>query len=188
MAVVRAAGGILWREGRNGAKPGPKLAVIHRPHRKDWSLPKGKLSDGESWEAAAVREVTEETGCECKIGPFAGAMSYVPRNNPKIVLYWHMELTKEGKVEGKFRDEIDEVAWLSPEDALKRLDYPGERTIVQRFPKGVNGTALRVAAPRDGAGEAAALKAELLRRATALKDDEEDASGLGPAFDLVGAA
>ena len=108
MAVVRAAGGLLSarrvgrRDGKKGGGAGVRLAVIHRPHRKDWSLPKGKLDDGETWEACALREVREETGCEGRLATFAGAMSYVPRNNPKIVLYWHMELTREGKLEAKF--------------------------------------------------------------------------------------
>jgi 8-oxo-dGTP diphosphatase len=195
MPVVRAAGGLLWRDGRprNGSKGGSgvRLAVIHRPHRKDWSLPKGKLDDGESWEACAVREVREETGCEGRIATFAGAMSYVPRNNPKIVLYWHMELTREGKIEGKFRDEIDEVAWLTPEEALERLDYPGERRIVQRFPAGL---ALQAGAGAPGERDAAlsaellAFRADLLRRVTALRSDDDHGSGLAPALDLVASA
>jgi 8-oxo-dGTP diphosphatase len=192
MPVVRAAGGLLWRAARpsNGSKGGVRLAVIHRPHRKDWSLPKGKLDDGETWEACALREVREETGCEGRIATFAGAMSYVPRNNPKIVLYWHMELTREGKLEAKFRDEIDEVAWLTPEEALARLDYAGERRIVQRFPEGLapRGPA-NASGERDAAlsAELVTLRADLLRRVTALRSDEH-ASGLVPALDLVGAA
>jgi 8-oxo-dGTP diphosphatase len=192
MPVVRAAGGLLWRAARpgNGSKSGTRLAVIHRPHRKDWSLPKGKLDDGETWEACALREVREETGCEGRIATFAGAMSYVPRNNPKIVLYWHMELTREGKLEAKFKDEIDEVAWLTPEEALARLDYAGERRIVERFPEGL---AQRAPAPASGerdaalAAELVTLRTDLLRRVTALRSDDHG-SGLVPALDLVGAA
>jgi 8-oxo-dGTP pyrophosphatase MutT (NUDIX family) len=191
MPVVRAAGGLLWRAARPGnGKGGVRLAVIHRPHRKDWSLPKGKLDDGETWEACAIREVREETGCEGRIATFAGAMSYVPRNNPKIVLYWHMELTREGKLEAKFRDEIDEVAWLTPEEALARLDYAGERRIVQRFPEGL---APPAPVPDSGERDAAlsadlvTLRADLLRRVTALRSDDQG-SGLVPALDLVGAA
>jgi 8-oxo-dGTP diphosphatase len=195
MPVVRAAGGLLWRESRprnGGSKVGSgvRLAVIHRPHRKDWSLPKGKLDDGETWEACALREVREETGCEGRIATFAGAMSYVPRNNPKIVLYWHMELTREGKVEGKFRDEIDEVAWLTPEEALDRLDYPGERRIVQRFPDGLLRQAgARTPGERDAAlsAELLTFRADLLRRVTALRSDDHG-SGLAPALDLVASA
>jgi len=167
-----------------------RLAVIHRPHRKDWSLPKGKLDDGETWEACALREVREETGCEGRLATFAGAMSYVPRNNPKIVLYWHMELTREGKLEAKFRDEIDEVAWLTPQEALARLDYAGERRIVERFPEGLSPAAAALApAERDAAlaADLVTFRADLLRRVTMLASDDHG-SGLVPALHLVDAA
>jgi hypothetical protein len=36
------------------------VALVHRPHRADWSLPKGKLSEGETW-AADVRPVRART-------------------------------------------------------------------------------------------------------------------------------
>jgi ADP-ribose pyrophosphatase YjhB (NUDIX family) len=70
VSVVRAAGGLLWREDPSG----PRIALVHRPRRSDWSLPKGKLDDRESWEEAALREVQEETGCEARITGFAGAI------------------------------------------------------------------------------------------------------------------
>jgi 8-oxo-dGTP diphosphatase len=196
MPVVRAAGGLLWRGGRPGdgktGAAGVRLAVIHRPHRKDWSLPKGKLDDGETWEICALREVREETGCEGRLATFAGAMSYVPRNNPKIVLYWHMELTREGKLDAKFRDEIDEVAWLTPEEALARLDYAGERRIVQRFPEGLSPPAAALAPVSRGrdatlAADLTTFRADLLRRVTTLAS-EDDGAGLVPAMDLVAAA
>jgi 8-oxo-dGTP pyrophosphatase MutT (NUDIX family) len=38
---VRAAGGILVRDGR--------VLLVHRPRYDDWTLPKGKLDPGESW-------------------------------------------------------------------------------------------------------------------------------------------
>src|SRR5205807_10525382 len=55
---VLAAGGLVWRPGEDG----PEIAVVHRPKYDDWSLPKGKLDEGEDFEAAALREVQEETG------------------------------------------------------------------------------------------------------------------------------
>src|SRR5437870_7430257 len=126
MAIVRAAGGILWRDGPGG----PRLAVVHRPRRRDWSLPKGKLERGETWEQAALREVEEETGCEGRITSFAGASFYVPRRTPKIVLYWNMALVRDGPLDPG--DEVDEVAWLTPPEALGRLDHQAERRLVER--------------------------------------------------------
>ena len=40
-----------------------RVAVVHRPRYDDWSLPKGKLDHGETFEDGALREVFEETGC-----------------------------------------------------------------------------------------------------------------------------
>ena len=49
MAEVEAGGGVIVRDGR--------LLVVHRPRYDDWSLPKGKVESGETWEEAARREV-----------------------------------------------------------------------------------------------------------------------------------
>ena len=125
MAIIRAAGGLVWRVGRDGRR---RVAVIHRPHREDWSLPKGKLKDGEHWEQAALREVFEETGCRTRIVSFAGCVHYVPRRTPKIVLFWNMELVKEGPLQTL--DEVDKVAWLTRTEALRRLDHDGERELL----------------------------------------------------------
>jgi 8-oxo-dGTP diphosphatase len=125
MAIIRAAGGLLWRDD-GGAR---RIAVIHRPHRDDWSLPKGKLEDGEGWEQAALREVREETGCEARILSFAGLAYYVPRRTPKVVLYWNMAVVREGALDAP--DEVDEIVWLSPTEALRRLDHESEREILE---------------------------------------------------------
>ena len=69
--VIRAAGGIVWRIGRGA----PRLAVAHRPEHQDWVLPKGKLEPGESAEAAALREVREETGSDAVLGASASSRS-----------------------------------------------------------------------------------------------------------------
>ncbi|MEA2340118.1 MAG: 8-oxo-dGTP diphosphatase, partial [Solirubrobacteraceae bacterium] len=56
---VRAAGGVVVDGGR--------VCAIHRPLYEDWSLPKGKLEPGETFEEAAVREVREETSLGCAL-------------------------------------------------------------------------------------------------------------------------
>jgi len=176
MAVVRAAGGVLWR--RDAGRP--RIALVHRPRHGDWSLPKGKLRNDEGWEEAALREVEEETGCQGRISGFAGATCYVPRRAPKVVLYWHMTLEREGPLEAG--DEIDEVVWLEPEEALARLDYEPEKRLVERAPERGGAGAPPPRGPL--AAEIATVRAELVRGILALGSDG-DASGVGPALDLL---
>jgi 8-oxo-dGTP diphosphatase len=126
MKVIRAAGGLLWRPGPRL----PRLAVVHRPRYGDWSLPKGKLERGESFAAAALREVREETRCRVRLGPLAGVAWYRVGARPKLVLYWDMDLVEEAPFEPD--EEVDALAWLTPREALARLDHASERRIVAR--------------------------------------------------------
>jgi len=126
MGLIRAAGGVVWREGDEGER----VAVIHRPRRNDWGLPKGKLVEGEGWEEGAIREVREETGCACRLAEFAASTWYVPNRTPKVVLFWNMVLLREGELEGS--REVDEVRWLRPRAALERLDHENERRVLER--------------------------------------------------------
>jgi 8-oxo-dGTP pyrophosphatase MutT (NUDIX family) len=114
---VRAAGGVLVRDGR--------IALVHRPKYDDWTLPKGKLEPGESFQDAAVREVREETGMQGALREELAPVEYTdPKGRPKTVRYWRMEL-----VEGDFvpNNEVDELRWLTPDDAARALTYDHDR-------------------------------------------------------------
>ncbi len=127
-SVIQAAGGIIWKlEGKE-----KKLAVVHRHKHKDWSLPKGKVAQGESWKKAALREVLEETGCVGKIKKYAGSISYTLDEIPKVVMFWHMDI-KSSEPE-KMNGEVDEVRWLSVDEAIKIMDYEDEIDLIQKGP------------------------------------------------------
>jgi 8-oxo-dGTP diphosphatase len=122
---VRAAGGVLVRSGPDG----PEVAVIHRPKYGDWSLPKGKLDDGEDYEQAALREVEEETGMRAELGPELSPISYRDRKGrTKLVRYWLMRV-----VEGEFRpgQEVDQLRWLDPDSAQELLSYAHDAKLVR---------------------------------------------------------
>ena len=118
---VEAAGGILERDGR--------IAVVHRPRYDDWSLPKGKLDRGETFEQAALREVVEETGFTCELLDELEPVRYQDnRGRPKLVRYWRMRV-----VAGEFEpnDEVDELRWVPPDRARRLLSYAHDRALVQ---------------------------------------------------------
>jgi 8-oxo-dGTP pyrophosphatase MutT (NUDIX family) len=120
----RAAGGLVVRDG----PAGPEVAVVHRPRYDDWSLPKGKLGGGESWEDAALREVREETGMRCELGrELAPARYRDRRGREKLVRYWLMRPLEGGFVPS---DEVDELRWLEPGRAVELLDYEHDRGLV----------------------------------------------------------
>lgn len=123
--VIRAAGGVVVRKSRSGDT---EIAVIHRPDYDDWTLPKGKVEPEESPEDCALREVREETGLRCDLGRPLGCTAYVDRRGrDKVACYWVMEVRS-----GRFRPgiEVDRLLWLSVPDAVKRLTYDRDKTLL----------------------------------------------------------
>ncbi|MGI9123959.1 MAG: bifunctional NUDIX hydrolase/histidine phosphatase family protein, partial [Mycobacterium sp.] len=127
---VLAAGAVLWRPEDSSGEP--RIAVIHRPRYDDWSLPKGKLDAGETEPVAAVREILEETGQQAHLGRRLGRVSYPIPSGTKVVHYWAARADGGEFVPNK---EADQLLWLSRKDAGKRLTYPHDRKMVERFGK-----------------------------------------------------
>src|SRR4051794_41798920 len=86
-AEIRAAGGVVVDNGR--------IAIVHRPKHGDWSLPKGKLDPGETWEQAALREVEEECGVCCELGDELPPTRYEVGGRPKHVGWWLMSMLED---------------------------------------------------------------------------------------------
>ncbi|HVS84853.1 MAG TPA: NUDIX hydrolase [Gaiellaceae bacterium] len=111
--VVRAAGGLVVRDGR--------VLLVHRPKYDDWTLPKGKAEPGEDDLECALREVREETGLACEPLRELPSTEYRDAHDrPKRVRWWLMRAAG-----GAFEpnEEIDEIRWLEPADAAALLSY-----------------------------------------------------------------
>jgi 8-oxo-dGTP diphosphatase len=111
---------------RHGAQ-GLEVLVAHRPHYDDWDFPKGKLERGESDLECALRETEEETGYTGEVGPELASDRYQVRGRDKIVRWWLLRCTG-----GQFtpNDEVDEIRWLSPDDAGPLLSYDHARRLL----------------------------------------------------------
>jgi 8-oxo-dGTP diphosphatase len=123
--VVKAAGGVICRKNGSGKT---KIVVVHRPAYDDWTLPKGKTDPDETPEECALREVKEETGYKCEIVRPLGCTAYVDRRGRnKVACYWVMKV-----ITGRFRagGEVDRMVWLSVPDAIKRLTYARDKTLL----------------------------------------------------------
>jgi 8-oxo-dGTP pyrophosphatase MutT (NUDIX family) len=125
---VRAAGGLVWRRGTDGAI---EIVVVHRPRYDDWTLPKGKCDRDEPDEACALREVREETGLECRLGGELPSASYRDsKGRPKRVRYWAME-PAGGALQASA--ETDDARWLPVAEARELLSYERDRDLVESF-------------------------------------------------------
>jgi 8-oxo-dGTP diphosphatase len=120
---VLAAGGLVLRDDR--------VAVVHRPRYDDWSLPKGKLDEGEDFEQGALREVEEEIGLKCRLGRPLGETTYRDRKD-RIKLVRYFEMHPES---GEFtpNDEVDEVRWLPLGEAAGLLTYGFDRELIAKL-------------------------------------------------------
>jgi 8-oxo-dGTP pyrophosphatase MutT (NUDIX family) len=129
---ILAAGGVLWRPAGDSFE----ILLIHRPRYDDWTLPKGKVDAGDAdLLATAEREVREETGLRGRLGADLGEIHYTVKGRPKVVRYWAMELADDGSAGSTFEPnhEVDELAWLPPDEARARLVYLPDAEIVDRF-------------------------------------------------------
>ncbi len=129
---IRSAGAVVLRLDAAGGLE--VLLVGGTPHEPDhWSFPKGHLELGEGWEAAALREVREETGLIVELLALVGENAYPVivngQEHPKTVRLF-MAHAVDGDISDRDAERLD-VAWLPLDDAAQRLKYEADRAILR---------------------------------------------------------
>jgi 8-oxo-dGTP pyrophosphatase MutT (NUDIX family) len=134
-----SAGGVVLRQGPGGAE----VVICGRDSDGVWGLPKGTPDEGESLEAAALREVAEESGLSVEIVGKLGVVEYWFAHDGtrfhKWVHYYLMRAT--GGSTEDHDDEHDRVEWRPVPDALKELTFDNDRQMVLKAVGGPEGKA-----------------------------------------------
>lgn len=132
MKTEFSAGGVVYRKLNDKVE---FLVVQHSGHHR-WVLPKGWIDPGETKEQTAIREVKEEAGVEGEIDEYLGQTSifYTNRQKEKVHKTSHFFLMKykSGDPQKDHDWEIENTVWLDPDEAVEKLDYSGEKEILQK--------------------------------------------------------
>ena len=111
------------------------IARRNRGGRLEWCLPKGHLEGEETAPEAAVREIYEETGIKSNVLRHLATIDYwfagTDRRVHKVVHHYLLEAVGGFlTVENDPDHEAEDVAWLTLEEAGRRLAYPNERRVI----------------------------------------------------------
>jgi len=119
MKKIIAAGGLVLNDDN-------ELLMIFR--RKKWDLPKGKLDEGESVEACAVREVKEETGLQIlKLEKFINTTLHMytdvhlNQDVKKETHWFKMYAPNNQQLIPQLDEGIEEIEWVNNKGLQEKL-------------------------------------------------------------------
>lgn len=129
--IIEAAGGMVFN---------PQGELLMMLRRGQWDMPKGKLDEGETIEACALREVKEETGISnlrlCgklhttyHTYPFQGKTVLKPSH------WYKMEYAGTEDLVPQTEEGITELRWVDKVESaeLAKKAYPSIREMIKKY-------------------------------------------------------
>ena len=109
------------------------VAMIATRGRTRWGLPKGAVAQGETSEAAALREVNEETGLEADIVKPLDTIEYFFRASGTLIhkkVDFYLMVHTGGELKPQL-SEVDDVEWVEISEAIQRASFASEKKLLE---------------------------------------------------------
>ena len=131
-AQETSAGGVVFRVDTAGEA----MFLLIRDSYRNWGFPKGHLEDGELPDAAALREVREETGLEGlelrgEIETIDWYFRFRGRLIHKVCHFYLME-TASAATSPQRAEGITACRWMPIAQALQTISYANAKAVLQR--------------------------------------------------------
>lgn len=125
MIVRHCAGGVVFYANK---------VLIVKNDRDEWTLPKGKIYDGELQHSSASLRVKEETGIEANVLEAAGDTMYefYSRSRQQEVcnaITWYIMDTES--TDYILKDELKDAGFYKVKDAIEMLSHSKEKSLVE---------------------------------------------------------
>ena len=111
----------------------PYVALIATRGKTRWGLPKGAVSPGETSEAAALREVLEETGLQADIVKPLDTIEYFFRAGDTLIkkrVDFYLMTHTGGELTPQL-SEVDDVEWVELSEAIRRASFASEKKLLE---------------------------------------------------------
>jgi 8-oxo-dGTP diphosphatase len=129
-----SAGGVAFRMHDGQVE----VALISVGEARRWQLPKGTVEKNETNEAAAVREVREETGIQTEVVSLLDRIEYWfyslsggKRTRHHKYVYFFLLRALSGDITDHDH-EVNESRWVEMKTALKMLKFENEKRILKK--------------------------------------------------------
>jgi 8-oxo-dGTP pyrophosphatase MutT (NUDIX family) len=109
------------------------VALIATRGKTRWGLPKGAVSDGETSQQAALREVEEETGLQAEIVKLLDTIEYFFRAGDTLIrkrVDFYLMRYVGGELKPQL-SEVDDVQWVEISEAIQRASFESERKLLE---------------------------------------------------------